>query len=404
MFRLSSLVLVFAACLIQPVQAELRQYCDTVYDLPEGWTLYRGGEGYQRLGTRSRDDCERCSLYITESMTPKAALAVLKKGNLGQFLDEDDPEPRTLGDIKTLGSRQPVLTLGSWMVGKDIVFLVSVENGKRATLIGFRGAGGTPEALKASGDAFQAAIAHLVEHLAYIPDGAEPVMPPPEPGPLEGIYWGSIGRWTPGMDGMLSMDIQSRVMVFWDNGLFYDGEPDEGLALPRASAFDCPNEASGEWGTYRVDGDEVTITYLKGETETLELSDGSLYDGDRQMFRADPVADDTRIEGVIAHFSYSAFNPNIVVGGVASSAFVAYRDDGTYATESTSSVTATMNGPDAETIGGLADSNGSKGGGTYAIANSTVIMTPDDGSPPISRLIYRLGDDIYIGTDPLKVD
>lgn len=405
MFRIPAYALVLAACMTDPALAGLRQYCDVVYDQPEAWALRSGGKGYQRLGPRDRDSCKGCTLYITGSMTSQEALAELNRGK--RFLTDEDPTPTRLDDIKTMQAGRTVLSLASWKVDRDLLFMASFEIGQRATVIGFRGSGSTPDALEASGNAFQNALSDLVAGQLYtVPDGGSPVMPAAEPGPLDGIYWGSITRSTMGLDGMMQMDIRSRIFVFWKEGLFYDGEPDDGLALPATSTFECPNETNGSWGTYRVDGNKVRITYLKGDTETLSLLGGSLFDSDRHMFHAEPVADGERISGVISRFSYSAFNPDIISGGAASSSYVAYHSDGTYTSSSGSGVTGSIKGigVDAGTIGGVATSSSSIGGGTYTIANSTLRMAPADGGAPISRLIYRVGDGIFIGTDPVKTD
>ncbi|MGC4094637.1 MAG: hypothetical protein QM756_43320 [Polyangiaceae bacterium] len=406
MFRVPIAALSLAACMAGPALAELRQYCDVVYDLPPGWVLHNDGEGYQHLRPRNRDMCKGCSLYITGGMTARAARAVLSRGGFGQFLSEDDPAPEQIGEPGTMRAGQTALTIGGWKLGEDLLFVAAVEIGEQAAVIGFRGAGGTPEALTATGDTFQETITHLANTLYHTPAGGPPVMPAAQAGPLDGIYWGSVTRSSLGLDGMMKMDIDSRVFVFWPEGFFYDGEPEEGLALPDLSAFTCPDETNADWGTYRTRGKEVTVTYLTGDTETMRLSSESLYDGDRQMFRADPVEDDERIEGVISRFSYSAFDPNIISGGASSSSYVAYRKDGTYVTSSSQGVAGSIQGigVDAGTVGGVASSSESNGGGTYRIADSALHMAPADGSAPLSRLIYRLGDDIFIGTEPLKTD
>lgn len=406
MLRVPIAALSLAACMAGPTLAELRQYCDVVYDLPPGWMLYSDGEGYQHLRPRDRDSCKGCSLYITGGMTARVASAALLRGGFGQFLSEDDPAPVQIGKPGTMRTGQTELTIGGWKVGEDLMFVAAVETGEQATVIGFRGSGSTPEALTATSDTFQETITHLANTLYHTPGGGPPVIPAAQAGPLDGIYWGSVTRSSLGLDGMMKMDIDSRVFVFWPEGFFYDGEPDEGLALPDPAALTCPDETNADWGTYRARGKEVTVTYLTGEAETLRLSGESLYDGDRQMFRADPVEDGERIEGVISRFSYSAFNPNIISGGTSSSSYVAYRKDGSYETSGSQGMAGTIEGigVDAGTVGGVAGHSESSGGGTYSIADSALRMVPADGSAPISRLIYRLGDDIFIGTEPLKTD
>ncbi|MDO5642220.1 MAG: hypothetical protein Q4G26_07520 [Paracoccus sp. (in: a-proteobacteria)] len=393
-----------------PALAEPLQYSDTVFNRPDGWVLYRGGEGFRQLGRRYRESCDDCLMFVTASRPAPADLARLARDSARLFLSSDDPTPQISTEPLAGDFGAMKMAMGSWMVGDDLLFIVPVQQGDKATIIGFRGPAGTPEQITETSETFETSLMSMIDGLYFIPPG-KPLMPPPEPGPFDGIYWGSVTRSTLGMDGMMQMDIQSRAVVFWKEGWFYDGTPENGMTPPTPAELVPWEHGDGDWGTYRIEGNQISVTYTSGGTESFRVaaSGTSFYDGDRQMFQAEQVPDGLRFSGSQTWSSYSGFNPTIIVGGAASRSYVAYHSDGTYSGGGWSSVTATVQGQgigaDQTTLGGTAGFRQSApDGGRYEVKGGVIHMIPDDGSAPYQKLIYRIGGGLMIGTRHVDQD
>ena len=407
--RTSPVVAIWFA-LAPAVLAEPMQYVDVVYDRPDGWTTmikgFDGRDGYRSLSRGSDEKCDGCLMFLTASQSAPADLEALARRAVGTFLLPGDPAAKISSAPEASDFGRIKLAIGSWRLGDDLLFVAPVRLGDRATVIGFRGPADSPETIANSAATFQSALMTLIGGLHFSPPGP-PAMPPPEPGPLDGVYWGSVTRTTLGMDGMLQMDIQGRTFVFWKEGWFHDGAPDNGLAPPTQAEL-IPGQGDGNWGTYRIDGKTIHITYTGGGTETLRLSasGGTIHDGDREMYPVDPLQDGERISGTISSSFYSGFNPVIATGGVAARSYTVFYPDGSYEDRGWSSVTANIKGSgivDPPNIGGVAaHSTHETQRGRYEIKGGIIRYFPPDGSTGRTDLIYRVGDDsIFVGTQPL---
>lgn len=397
-------------CLAAPAYADLNQYGDVVFEKPDGWYLHVDSIGFRRLGRMSGKTCRDCQMFVTASQPAPRDLARLAQDSARLFLTKDDPAPQISSEPQAGDFGAMKIAMGSWLVGDEILFVAPVQQGDKAAIIGFRGPAGTPGQIAETSQTFQADLMTVIGGMYVIPPG-KPLMPPPQPGPLDGVYWGSVTRSTLGMDGMMQMDIQSRAVVFWREGWFYEGAPPDGLSPPTPAQLVPWEHGDQDWGTYRIEGDTIHVTYTGGGTETFRLaaSGTSIYDGDRQMFQAGKVADGTRFSGSQTWSYYSGFDPNILSGGVASRSYIAFHSDGTYTGGGWSSVTATVKGQgvgaDQTTLGGTGSFRESApDGGRYEVWNGVIRLIPNDGSAPHNRLIYRIADGLMIGTRHVDQD
>ena len=407
------LALLLALAGASPAAADPIQYVDVVIEKPDGWAGMLEGSnerrGYRYFSRPFEKTCEDCLLFLTAGEPAPADLARFAEQSARRFLLPDDPslQPGTAPEAGDFGAMR--LAVGSWSLGDDILFIAPVQQGDKVTVIGFRGPAGTPEALVESSETFQTTLMTALGGLRFTPPG-KPVMPPPQPGPLDGPYWGSVTRSTLGMDGMLQMDIQGRTFVFWREGWFHDGAPDNGLAPPTpAELIPGGPEGDGDWGTYRIEGKTIRVTYIGGGTESFRLSalGGTIYDGDREMFHVDPLQDGERISGSVSTSFYSGFNDVIASGGAAARSYTIFNLDGTYETGGWSTTTANIKGSgivDPPNIGGVgAHSTNDGTTGRYEIEGGVIRYFPKDGSRGGVALIFRVGEDsIFIGTQPLK--
>lgn len=391
-----------------PAHADKRlfQYGDVVFPIPEGWSGMRdSGPGYKSL-QRWDAPCKNCMLYVTGSQRPPRDLADWLNRSSRSFSDATDPRPEPFGEVSVMAGGQGAM--GVWQIGDDWLMLMGLPVNDRAVLVGLRIPGRWLDAVPDSLAEAQTVLAGLSEDIYVTPQGGPAAMPPPQPGPLDGIYWGTVTRTNYGLDGMMQFDIQGRAVVFWPEGWFYDGAPANGMAPPTAREL-IPTEAGDtNWGTYRIEDGMVRITYTNGYTDRMRMTAGaSLYDGDRQMFQAEMVPDGLRFSGSQSWSYYSGFNPVVMSGGVASRSHIFFSSDGTYSTGGWSSVSGTMKGPgiganqiDIGAVGGFSER--APDGGRYEVKGGVIHMIPDDGSRPYQRLIYRIGGGLMVGTDAVE--
>jgi hypothetical protein len=245
-------------------------------------------------------------------------------------------------------------------------------------------------------EVFQSQIMPMFLSIGYVSDGAEPVMPPPVPGDLSGLYWGWRTDWVMGIDMLMRMEMNYRTLIFWPDGYFYDGSPPDGLRPLDPKALMAA--ADDRFGVYEVRSGTLHLTYATGETDELSADGEAWQDGDRQMFRVDPLADGAAIDGTISSLFFSGFTPGIgMTGGVSASSSYTFRPDGTYVGDSGSSASAGFDGG-----GGFSTSSEDTYAGRYEIRDGLLVMMPADGSAPSARLIFDNGTDIMVGDSILE--
>jgi hypothetical protein len=263
-------VLALTLCLAAPVAAETRQHGNVIFDILTGWSL--GGtrdDGALILRSHLPDDeCEYCVIYITPGERASGRADAWFAGQSRRFVDADvSPQITTLvkPEITNLKGR-PAAMLGQ-KVDSDLQVLFAIQLFGRMQRIGFEASAWDEAELAEGMTVFQRDVVPLLEGARFVSEGAAPLLPTPEPGPLQGLYRGTSNSWVMGLDGMLSLQLDHHFLVFWPDGRFYEGTPPPGL-----TAFD-PAQAlvRGDmaWGNYRVDGDNLILVFASGETSTL---------------------------------------------------------------------------------------------------------------------------------------
>ncbi len=160
---------------------------------------------------------------------------------------------------------------------------------------------------------FQRDILPMIETARFVSEGAAPLMPPPQPGGLQGVYWGTHTYWTFGLDMMMQMQIGHHWLTFWPDGTFYDGTPPNGTA-PFAPA-DLLARADMSWGTYREEGGRLILSYASGEVAEWQVSETGFEQDDTYISPVEVLADGTRINGSVSTFFYSGFSPGSGISG-----------------------------------------------------------------------------------------
>jgi hypothetical protein len=395
-----ALIASLVAPLATPLAAETRQHGNVVFDIPTGWTTgATRDDGSLILWSDLPDDeCEYCRIYIAPGVRATGRADTWVAGQTRRFIDEDDDPDVTVmvqPEIANLKGR-PAAMLGQ-KVDSDLQILFAIQLFGRMELIGFE-ASAYDEADLAEGMAvFQRDVLPMIEGARFVSEGAKPLMPAPEPGPLDGLYWGFSTYWSMGLDGMMSLQLDHQFLTFWPDGRFYDGTPPQGL-----SAFDpAPSLDRGDmsWGSYRVDGDSVALTYASGETSVLTFSGEALVKGEATLYQVQPLPDGTKVDGSLSTFFYTGFTPGSgLEGGVSASNYIAFNPDGTWTHDHSGGASANFVDGGGTTTGGFATGSSDQDAGRYEVKDGLMIRTPNDGSEPESALIFKTGNDIMIGT------
>jgi hypothetical protein len=396
MLRATVAALAFGAL---PAHAEMRQFGNMIYELPPDW-LHGTAEGGVKTFISSLPDdvCEFCYVYLATGIdTDDDAIAVLT-AHTDRFVDAEERD-----DVRVIqpasggseGGRQ--MAMAGIMIGSSTLqVVIAVDLGPRVELMAFEGEADDEEEIAESMRVFGEQILPMVLSIAYVSEGAAPLMPAPVPGDLSGLYWGWRTEWLMGIDGMMRMETDYRTLIFWPNGHFYDGTPPGGLRPLDPDALMAAADES--FGVYTVQGDRLRLTYVNGETDELAADGADWMDGDRQMFEVKPLRDGTTISGSISSVFYSGFTPGIgMSGGMSAFSSVTFHPDGSYEDTRMGGASATY-----DTGGGFATSSEDQGRGTYAIRDGLLTMIPDDGSEPTAQLAFSNGTDIMIGTSALE--
>jgi hypothetical protein len=392
-----------AALTALPLAAETRQHGNVIFEIPTGWTL-GGTRDDGTLMLRSdlpNDECEYCVIYITPGTKVGGRADTWIASQTRRFIDEEDkPEITSLvkPEIANLKGR-PAAMLGQ-KVDSDLQILFAIQLFGRMEMIGFEASAYDEADLAEGMKVFQRDVVPMVEGARFVSEGATPLVPAPEPGPLTGLYWGYTTGWTMQLDGTMMMDLYHRHLTFWPDGQFYDGTPPSGMLVPDTSALLADGDM--EWGSYRVEGSKLTLAFANGDVEELALGDGeSLQNGDRTLYAVETLADGSHIDGSLSSMFFSGFSPGSgISGGVSSSSLISFNPDGTWSGESGGGAFGNFESG-GDLTGGFATSSENAVSGTYEVKNGLIIRSYADGHPAIYDLIYRVGDEIYIGTEIL---
>lgn len=394
-------VLAALILLSQPLSAETRQHGNVIFDVPEGWNSGAvQDDGTLILWSDLPDDeCEFCRIYIGASTMTGGRADAWVATQSARFTDPDDDEAPEIEQIAApeLFSLKglPAARMGQ-LVDGDMQSLFAVQLFGRMELIGFEAPASDEAELSAAIKVMLRDLVPLLEGARYVSEGAEPLMPAPEPGDLQGVWWGTSTWWSMGLDGMMKMEIDHHWLTFWPDGTFYDGTPPQGTA-----AFDREDRlAKGDmdWGSYRVSGDSLILSYASGVVETYSLSGGRLTIGDRSLDPITPLADGTKIDGIVSTLFVSGFTPGIgMSGGMTAMTDTTYRPDGSWSFGS-------YTGTSASFENGTGFSTGAEGSdqGRYEVKDGLVMLYDQSGAVVASHYIFSADSTVWIGENMLE--
>ena len=387
--------------LSQPLAAETRQHGNIIFDVPSGWNLGAVREdGTLILWSDLPDnECEFCTIYIATSTQTGGRADSWVATQSARFLDPDDgetPEIRKVAapELFPLNGR-PAARMGQTVDG-DLQSLFAVQLMGRMELIGFEAPASDEAEVAAAMAVLARDVVALLESARFVSEGAKPVMPDPRPGDLHGVWWGTSTWWSMGLDGMMTMQIDHHWLTFWPDGLFYEGTPPAGTAPFDAKAL----LASGNmtWGSYRVEGDRLILSYASGRVETLTADGDKFTLGDRVMDPITPLADGTKIDGTVSTLFVSGFTPGIgMSGGMTAMTDTTYKPAGTWEFGSFAGASSTFDN-------GSGFSTGSEGSdrGRYEVKDGLVILYDQGGAVVASHYIFTAASTIWIGENMLE--
>lgn len=387
-----------------PVAAETRQHGNVIFDIPPGWEL-GGTKEDGTLILRSElpgDECEYCRIYITPGTRTGGRVDQWLETQGARFVDADDASDVTVmvaPTVQNLNGR-PSAMLGQTVDG-DLQILFAVQLFGRMELIAFDAPASDEAELAETMQVFQRDVGPLLEGARYVSEGAAPLLPEAEPGPLDGLYWGTSTSWMMQLDGTMQMQLDHQFLTFWPDGRFYQGTPPQGL-----TAFDpAPALYRGDmaWGNYRVEGDTVTLAYASGETSELSVNGEALVRGEATLYQVEPLPDGTKVDGSLSSFFYSGFTPGSgLEGGMSAATSITFNPDGTWIRESSGGASASFVDGAGTTTGGMTVGNSGSDRGRYEVKDGLIIRTAEDGSATETALIFKSGNDIMIGELPLE--
>lgn len=398
-----------AICFVTAASAEKRQFSNVIYDLPENWFLGVDRDGLQYiLSDRPDERCEYCRIYISTSVMGQTDIAKFLSRNAERYIDEDDREDINIMMDPTISNSGPFeVGMYNLLAGGRLYSFLAVQLPDRIELLFFSAPARDQEDVAEGMETLSDTVLPLLGSLSFVSLGATPLMPQPNAGQYDGLYWGWDTDMSMGIDGVLKTTQHHRHIVFWSEGYVYNGEPPEGLAMP-----DVPGLiASGDTdiGVYQVEGNSINITYATGETEEIEIDGKYLSDGGLELRPVEPLADGSRITGSISSMFYSGFGMGSgISGGTVSSSSTYFDANGRYSgTQFTGTTGSFDSGSGLDSGGGFSMSDEDENSGKYEIRDGLLILTPNDGSSPYGRLIYRISrtdgdDDIMIGTKFLE--
>ncbi len=399
MLRLMILCLVLPAL---PCAAQTYQFANTIYDIPAGWKQGAINDGLQYIIPEDFDGrCGKCRIMLAlgQPADPGQPLTAVIEARRIAFVDEDARDDVVvIQPARALRSgTQEIALIGQLVDGDTLQIVFATRLRDRIEVMAFSGPAEDEAELTETSTVFSTDAMPLFTGARFVSEGAAPLMPPARPGDLDGVYYGLSTSWALGLDGMLKMTLNHRILVFWADGHFYDGTPPDGLRTPDVAALMAAGDT--DVGTYTRRRRDIVLTYASGETETFDLRGEVLQDGDRPLLRGEPVADGTPLSGTISSFSFTALGPTIggASSGLTNASTLVLSGDGTWVSDGWSGAAATF-----DNGAGYATSASDGNQGRYAVRDGLVIRTDASGTEVARALAYRLDGDIYIGTDVLE--
>jgi hypothetical protein len=391
-------LLLLTGCALQlcaaAASAEMRQFANMVYELPNGWEP--NGETDGRLELRYEDDddrCDNCRILIDSGAEGG--------GPVQEWRDAVAAPGKNMSVVGDPQLRQD--SIGEWPVE---VMLRQIEDDGRAKfqayfaidlptrneLIIFEGSARDEETFNRSLAMLNDAIPPMLNGLRFISEGADPVLGPPEPGDLEGPWFGTaIRNQYNGLSGTLDLVVDKRLMTFYADGRFFRGIPPTGAGPLDFEGLVTSDETGV--GNYVVVNGEVELRFADGGVSRMRIINDSTIDAGRvDIYPAKFPPDGFRFAGVIQSASYTAFGPGIA-GGVGSESTQVFRRDGTY---TDSSFTGAFGSFDSG--GGFTTTTEQpEQSGHYEVAAGLITLTPPEGESQTTWIILEGEDSVIIG-------
>ncbi|WP_103257993.1 hypothetical protein [Tabrizicola aquatica] len=394
------LLLTFFLLFTSPICAETRQHGNLIFVVPKGWVSGGSDDGILTLRSELPDDeCEFCAIRVTAGSVTGGRVDTWLDQQTRRFIDPDETDPPKITQIVApevfnLKGR-PGAILGQTVDG-ELQVLFAVQLFGRMELIAFTAPASDMEDIPSAMTVFQRDVVPLLEGARFVSEGAAPLMPPPVPGEMQGVWWGTTNWWLLGIDGMMTMQIDYHWLTLYPDGTFYDGTPPTGTApFDRAERLALGDM---DWGSYSQDGATLTLHYASGEVESYQVTDDTFQKGDRRIDPIDLLADGTKINGTVSTIFVSGFTPGIgMSGGVTRMTDTTYHPDGTWDYGAYAGASATF-----ENGSGFATGSDRSESGRYLVKDGLVTLFAEDGSFVWSDYIFKAGDTIWIGSEILK--
>jgi hypothetical protein len=245
----------------------------------------------------------------------------------------------------------------------------------------------------------QADVLPMIQRMRYESEGAAPLIGPAVPGSLRGPWYGSAlyNRYN-GLTGMLELALDTELFTFFPGGRFYQGMPPSGVAPINYQAL----VRSGELGlgNYRVVGSQVVLRYSDGQSRTLQMIGGNAIKSGRvTMYQKAVPPAGYRFAGKITSVSYTSFGLGSgLSGGVSSEHTQVFRKDGTVIDSSFVGVSGSF-----DDGGGFSGSSTDpRTVGRYQVQNGRIVITPPNGDPLSTWILFDGGTNLLIGGEPVE--
>lgn len=388
-----------------PAGAKEYQFSNSIFTLPDGWQLLSTEKDYQTISP-DEGPCEYCYFYIARSHPVLGDLASFVTRSQRLFVDaEDHDKIKPRGPVEVVDERGHPIAMQLFEVDGEPLLLAGFQIKDRYELIGVLGRSMDEEDVRAFTALFEERFRAYLETTRYVSLGAVPLMPQPEPGPLNGAYFGTYLDQSFGMDMMMRFDLRSRLFIFWPEGYFYDGTPPNGMQTPDPASLAEPTDS--EYGTYRVQGNEVILSYVNGETDTLTKEEDGLNAGLTTVYPVTPLPDGTTFEGTISSSYASSFGMagSMMQGGFSSYSETSFFKDGTFSGESSSGSFGSFSDGMGNTTGGFGNSSENGHSGRYQIKDGMISRLNNNGTVERApELIFQMDDTIYIGQTAVETE
>lgn len=392
MARVQLTSLLIGTLVASPLLAEVRQYGNVIYTVPEGWQNGSITHGIQLIHPEGKDtSCEDCMMLMPIGEPAQRPLPDDLK-ELATLIPgvENHGKARILQAPRVGEEGGRTIGVIAAQAGEMLYIVLATHAGDQVQALAFRGPGADHTTRARTLAAFEAQVVPMFLSARYLSEGAKPLLPRPVAGPLDGIWYGARPMWTVGTNRSLRQETDHELVVFWKDGFFYNGLPPNGLHDPDVASLFAAGDT--RLGAYRVQAYRLSLLHGTGKTEEWRLNGEKIeVSDDLTLQRVPPLPDGARFGGRLDLFSDTGAGPH---DHMSPSGYVDFRRDGTWVSK-----TYSLSGglvPVAAHDDGL----GLERSGTYEVVEGTLIRF--DGAEEHRNPIFRWHGGIMIGTQALQ--